>query len=77
MIKRSNGDGSISRLPNGKWRGQVMDGYKPNGKRNIVSFTAPTKGEVQQLMRRHLEGIDLEEDVECTMPTFSEWADRW
>ena len=47
MIKRGNGDGSISRLPNGKWRGQVMDGYKPNGKRNIVSFTAPTKGEVQ------------------------------
>lgn len=54
-----------------------MDGYKTNGKRNIVSFTAPTKGEVQQLMRRRLEGIDLEEDVECTMPTFSEWADRW
>ena len=77
MAKRSNGDGSIGRLSSGKWRGQVMDGYKPNGKRNIVSFTAPTKGEVQQLMRRHLEGIDLEEDVECTMPTFSEWADRW
>lgn len=77
MSKRSNGDGSVSRLSNGKWRGQVMDGYKPNGKRNIVSFTAPTKGEVQQLMRRYLEGIDLEEDAERTAPSFSEWADHW
>lgn len=76
MGKRSNGDGSIRRMPSGKWHGQIMDGYKPDGKRNIVSFTAPTKGEVQQLMRHYLDDSSLEDD-EPVIPTFSEWADHW
>lgn len=49
MKKRAHGDGYVKRLPNGTWFGQIMDGYKENGKKNIVSFTAPTKSEVHHM----------------------------
>lgn len=79
--KKSNGEGRISRLPSGSWRGQLMDGYTAEGKRNIVSFTAPTKGEVQRKIREYI--FDREARGEgCTVPQtkgeeFGSWADLW
>lgn len=75
--KRSNGGGSIQKLPTGVWRGQVMDGYKEDGKRNIVSFCGRTKGAVrEQIMeywiQKELTGVDISRK----MP-FGEWADTW
>lgn len=43
--KRSSGEGHVKKLKNGSWRGQIMDGYRDDGKRNIVSFSGATKGE--------------------------------
>ena len=78
--KRSNGSGTIQKVSNGVWRGRVMDGYKPDGSKNIVSFYAPTKGEVQALIRNywfeHPEEDDAEEE-NIQLPTFAEWADSW
>lgn len=77
MGKRSNGEGSFSKLPSGNWRGQIMDGYTPEGKRNIVNFIAPTKSEVQQKIRQYLS--DRENGVVSIrkeMP-FQKWADLW
>lgn len=76
MKKRAHGDGYVKRLPNGTWFGQIMDGYKENGKKNIVSFTAPTKSEVQHKMRCYL-GDQSNPDAKPKMPTFCEWADVW
>ena len=76
MKKRAHGDGYVKRLPNGTWFGQIMDGYKENGKKNIVSFTAPTKSEVQHKMRCYLED-QSNPDAKPKMPTFCEWADIW
>lgn len=39
--RRSNGEGSIRKLPSGLWYCQYMDGYKPNGKRNLRHLSAP------------------------------------
>lgn len=76
--KRSNGEGCIERLRSGRWRGQLMDGYTSEGKRNIVSFSAPTKGEVQQKIRNYLNN---KENGEFSQPVantgFSYWADLW
>ena len=77
MRKRSNGGGSIQRLPSGTWRGQIMDGYHDNGKRRIVSFTAGTKGELLDKIRdyqnkRNILGAALTEK----MP-FDKWANEW
>lgn len=79
MAKRkSNGDGSISRLPSGSWRGQLMDGYTAEGKRNVVSFTAPTKGEVQRKIREYFAEKEAGNIViQEKRRSFAHWADSW
>lgn len=61
--KRSNGEGSVYRLANGKWRGLVADGYDNNGKLRRVSFVAQSKADVLQKMREYTEmrlsGIEI------------------
>ena len=39
--KRTSGEGYVKKQKNGSWRGQIMDGYRDDGKRNIVNFSAP------------------------------------
>jgi len=72
MGKRSNGEGSIHKQKRGGWVGQIMDGYKADGKRKIVTFSAPTKGEVQQKIRQFLsdreQGI-IQKDLRITFET--------
>ena len=76
MGRRSNGDGYFRKLPNGKWMGQIMVGFKENGKKNVKTFTAATKGEVQEMVRKYLSqkaaGLLLNETM-----LFATWADRW
>ena len=81
--KKNNGSGSVKKLPSGTWRGQVMDGYRSDGKKNIVNFTASTKGEVQAMIRNYWYTRDnempsdpIQEDCSHTMP-FDQWADTW
>lgn len=74
--KRAHGEGSIKQLKNGKWHGQLMDGYKKDGKRKIVSFTGITKSEVLQLIREYKEKKAQNPNM-SEIPTFSEWADHW
>lgn len=81
MKRRSNGAGTIQKIAPGLWRGQIMDGYKADGKKNIISFTAPTKGEVQDMIRSYWfnreENAEVEPDETPASKTFSEWADAW
>ena len=77
MAKRANGEGTYRRLKSGNWVGQIMDGYKPNGKKNIVSFTAPTKGEVQQKIRQYLSEKNTEGPITTPETLFEEWAETW
>ena len=46
--KRSNGEGSIHRLPSGSWQTQIMDGYKPDGTRKFKTITAPTQSALKK-----------------------------
>lgn len=80
--KHSSGNGYVKKLPSGNWRAQFMDGYRDDGKRNMVSITCRTKGEVLDKMRAYwLEKENpppaekpAEEKVEIG---FSQWADTW
>lgn len=74
--KRSHGEGSIRQVKNGKWHGQLMDGYHENGKRKIVSFTANTKSEVLRLINEYKLNKE-KKATEQNIPTFSAWADQW
>ena len=77
MKRRSNGEGSFTRLKSGTWRGMIMDGYTREGKRNMVSFTAPTKGEVQQKIRIYLATREEGVLASSTDNHFDVWADNW
>ena len=76
MKRRSNGEGSFRKLPSGKWSGQIMVGYTPEGKRKIKTFTAPTKPEVREKIRQYMEELG-NEVVTRTTVAFSQWADIW
>ena len=74
--KRAHGEGYITQTPNGKWRGQLMDGNDPiTGKRIIISFTAPTKREVLQKIQNYK--LEKEQKKRAPPIIFSTWADRW
>lgn len=51
--RKSNGEGSIRQLPNGRWEGTIMVGYHPDtGKRQRVTRTGATKTEVREALRK-------------------------
>jgi integrase len=75
--KRSDGSGSVKKLPSGNWRGQIMDGYQDNGKKKVISFTCKTKGEVLDKIRAYWNEKDNPKPPEEVKTPFSEWADTW
>ena len=77
MSKKSNGEGSIKKLPSGSWRGQIMDGFRPDGKRNMLSFTAPTKGEVKEKIRKYFSEKEAGTALYAQKTPFDAWADAW
>lgn len=76
MGRRSNKEGIYRKLPSGSWLGQLMDGYTPAGKKNIINVTAPTKAEAQQKLRQYLSDKENGALIRKTM-SFSEWAEIW
>ncbi len=70
--KRSKGEGTFHRLPSGSWQVQYMDGYKDNGKRNIISFTAPTRAEAADKL---LDYKQRQQEAASAAVSFSTFAD--
>lgn len=76
--KRAKGEGSVHRLPSGSWQSQIMDGYTDEGKRHIVSFTAPTRAEALARMREYfLNKQEAAEQETPEVPLFADYAQRW
>ena len=73
--KRAKGEGSVHRLPSGSWQSQIMDGYTDEGKRHIVSFTAPSRAEALSKLREYL--LNKEEIAAPEVPLFEDYAQRW
>ena len=73
--KRAKGEGSVHRLPSGSWQSQIMDGYTDEGKRHIVSFTAPSRAEALSKLREYL--LNKEESAAPEVPLFEDYAHRW
>ena len=74
--RRTNGDGKLRRRPDGRWECTIMDGYKPDGRKNFKSFYGRTKTEAQTKKNQYLldkqAGLVVEKQW-----TFSEFADFW
>lgn len=77
MGKRSNGAGHYKRLKSGTWLGQIMDGYTDDGKKRVISFTAPTKSEVQQKVMQYLSDRDTGKLILKKETPFTKWAEYW
>ena len=75
--KRSNGNGTIKKLPSGNWRGQIMDGYRDDGKRKVISFTCKTKAEVMDKIRWYWQEKENPPPKEDESVHFTAWADFW
>ncbi len=74
--RRTNGEGTVWRLKNGTWRGQLMDGYDDNGKKIIVSFSAETRAEVLDLIRDYRNNKDANVHIDKKL-TLAEWGKTW
>lgn len=80
IMARYKGEGSVYRLPNGRWRGYITVGYKPDGKRDSPFVTAKTKTEAveefKKLQTKLLTGT-LPEPGRMTVGQFLDlWLDR-
>lgn len=76
MGKRANGEGTFHHRDNGRWEAQVMVGYRPNGTRDIHSFSAATKNAVKAKMDSFLADRASGLLKGSQMP-FREFADKW
>lgn len=74
--KRANGEGTIRQMPNGNWQIQYMDGWKPDGRKNVKTFTAKTLTAAKKKMNAYIKkkeaGLLTGEDMR-----FDDWADTW
>ena len=76
--KRGKGEGSVHRRANGTWQCQVMDGYTDEGKRRIVSFSAPTRAEALAKMQAYLLDKPTHTEAhEPEIPLFVDYAQLW
>lgn len=53
-----------------------MDGYTPDGKKNMIRFTAKTRAEVLDTIRTYRASMDACIRIDKKM-RFSDWADTW
>ena len=49
--KRANGEGTVRQLPSGKWQAQYMDGRKPDGRKNVKTWTRDTQRKALKAMQ--------------------------
>jgi len=74
--KRSSGEGCVRKLPSGRWRGELMDGYTPEGKKCMVYFNGDKKSDVLEQIRDYLKLREANVKVNQSL-TLEEWADTW
>ena len=76
--KRGKGEGTVHRRANGTWQCQIMDGYTDDGKRRMVNFSAPTRGEALAKMREYLQNKSEKGESEPQeIPLFADYAQQW
>jgi len=74
--KRSDGTGCVRKRSNGTWRAEIMDGFTPDGKKNIIRFSGKSKGDVLDKIRAYHEDRDAGHCINKDL-TLSEWSDTW
>lgn len=76
---RDKGQGSITRLANGKWRGSFEVGYTASGGRRRLSVTAPTKELCKKRLHDKMQEISLSgaSTHSRSNPNVKQWILEW
>ncbi len=77
--KRGDGEGTFTQRSDGLWRARLMVGRKPDGKPDVRTVYAKTRGEVQDkldALRRRSKGGMLS-DAEAERESVADFLTRW
>ena len=77
MAKRGQGEGTISKRPNGTWWARISLGRDENGKQKRKAFYGRTRKEVQEKLTEALNDINNDDYIEPSSITVSQWIDIW
>lgn len=78
MGKRGNGEGSISRRPDGRWQGCVSHGRNDNGKLRRQYFYGKTRKEVADKINEAIKKLQQNSFIDRKdNPTVGKWLFDW
>jgi hypothetical protein len=77
MAKRGNGEGSIYRLSDGRWRAAVVTGKDANGKLLRKTFTRATKHEVAEALNKAIHDQGRGINIAPEKRTLGHFLDSW
>jgi integrase len=79
--KRGNSEGSIYRIKDGRWRGAITVGYKPNRNGRVTQdrkvFSGSTRAEVAEQMKKALHQQQQGQNLNPDRISVSGLMDRW
>lgn len=77
MAKRGQGEGTISKRPDGTWCGRITVGKTSEGKQKRKAFYGKTRKEVQEKLTAALNDINNDLYIEPSRMTVEQWAETW
>jgi integrase len=75
--RRGSGEGSIYRLKDGRWRGEISLGYKPDGRARRKILYGKTRNEVSEAMKRALRDQQLGLTIASEKQTLAHYLTDW
>lgn len=77
MAKRGQGEGTISKRPDGTWCGRITVGKTPEGKQKRKAFYGKTRKEVQEKLTAAISDLNKGTYIDPSKVTVSEWMETW
>lgn len=74
--KRSNGEGTLRKRPNGLWECTMMAGYQEGGKRRYKSFYGKSQKEAKDKAEAYRQEVAAGLCIDPSL-TFQDWSQRW
>lgn len=77
MAKRGQGEGTISKRPDGTWWARITVGRDAQGKQKRKAFYGKTRKEVQEKLTAALNEINAGTYIEPSKMKIGQWMDVW
>ncbi|MCL2188446.1 MAG: N-terminal phage integrase SAM-like domain-containing protein [Defluviitaleaceae bacterium] len=77
MAKRGQGEGSISKRPDGTWWARLTIGKDADGKQKRRAFYGKTRKEVQEKLTAAVNDVNNDMFIDPSKMTVNQWLDVW